>query len=454
MSDDFDDEDAEETFGGGGDKAPAPASTTPAAESGGVVKVKGKEFAVGLFWSAIEEIPQAASEAKAAAAREGTLADFYCVRLSGNAQYGLGRRADGHRAGMPSLAAAVADNRQGSWIGCFLIGEGYYVIAVRDDGIFPGTDRYYLSEDDARSEFERIYTIGDWEGVFAPPAFGYSEAKEMPINNLLIGKPSVRLADVSGRSRKFFLFGGLILVIIAVFGGFRYSEYLAEQASDAAMRAMREAGVRNNPLKQKVEIPPMPWEGRVQGAIFLEKCVAGIKDLQKVEFPAWKIGNYICANGDKPGAKVVAVDLQRDGPVSSINWVKYATDKSGINASVTPVGSQAQAALVSVPMGPIPSIAIDVQTAKIRDMQRYLWSQFDERLTRIDLTPGENTQFVAGLKLHFKTQVSPLSFSDILQRIPALVISKVTYDSKTWLWSIEGVTYEQRIPPNAKPRRR
>lgn len=451
MSDDFDDDDNEEAFGGGGDD-PAPAAARPPAESGGVVKVKGKEFAVGLFWSAIEEIPQAASEAKAAAAREGTAADFYCVRLSGNAQYGLGRRADGHRAGMPSLAAAVADNRQGSWIGCFLIGDGYYVIAVRDDGIFPGTDRYYLAEDDARAEFERIYLIGDWEGVFAPPSFGYSDAKEMPINNLLIGKPSVRLADVSGRSRKFFLFGGLILVIVAVFGGFRYSEYLAEQASEAAMRAMREAGVRNNPLQQKVEIPPMPWEGRVQGVIFMEKCIAGIKDLQKVEFPAWKIGQYSCTGGDKPGSKTVSVDLQRDGPVSSINWVKYAVDKSGLKTGVSPAG--AQGALVTLPMPSIPAIPIDVKTAKISDVQRYLISQFDERLTRIDLSAGENTQFFAGLKLSFRTQVSPLSFADILRRIPALIISKITYDSRTWLWSIEGVTYEQRIPPNAQPRRR
>jgi hypothetical protein len=452
MSDTDFDEDTERAFGAGGnDDEPVAAATLPSAESGGVVKIKGKEFAVGLFWSAIEEIPQAAAEAKAAAAREGTAADFYCVRLSGNPQYGLGRRSDGHRAGMPSLAAAVADNRHGSWIGCFLIGDGYYLIAVRDDGIFPGTDRYYLSEEDARSQFERIYAISDWEGTFAPPTFGYSEAKEMPINNLLIGKPSVRLSDVAGRSRKFFLFGGLILAMVAVFGGFRYSEYLAEQASDAAMKAMRDAGNRNNPLRQKVEIPPMPWEGRVQGAIFMEKCAAGIKDLQKVEFPGWKIGNYSCTGGDKPGAKSVAVDLQRDGPVSSINWVKYATDKAGFRAGVTPVG--AQGALVTLPMEPVPTIAIEVQTLKIPNMQRFLISQFDERLTRIDLAPGEHNAFVTGLKMSFKTQVSPLSFSDILGRIPALVISKMTYDSRTWLWTIEGVTYEQHIPANAKPRR-
>jgi Pilin accessory protein (PilO) len=451
MSDtDFED-DTEQTFGGGDDESPKPTAARPPTEGGGVVKVKGKEFAVGLFWSAIEEIPQANAEAKAAAAREGTTADFYCVRLSGNAQYGLGRRADGHRAGMPSLAAAVADNRQGSWIGCFLIGEGYYLIAVRDDGIFPGTDRYYLSEDDARSEFERVYAIGEWEGTFAPPAFGYPEAKEMPINNLLIGKPSVRLSDVSGRSRKFFLFGGLILAMVAVFGGFRYYAFLAEQASEASLRAMRDAGNRNNPLRQKIEIPPMPWEGRVQGAVFMEKCQAGIKNLQKVEFPGWKIGSYYCTNGDKAGPKTVAVDLQRDGAVSSINWIKYAMDKSGYKPGVTPVG--AQGALVTLPMDPVPAIAIDVQTAKIPDMQRFLISQFDERLTRIDLAPGEHNQFVTGLRLSFKTQVSPLSFDDILKRIPALVISKMTYDSRTWIWTIEGVTYEQHIPANAKPRK-
>lgn len=451
MSDTDFEEEHDEAFGGAGE-APSPSAARPPAESGGVVKVRGREFAVGLFWSAIEEIPQANAEAKAAAAREGTEADFYCVRLSGNPQYGLGRRADGHRAGMPSLAAAVADNRTGSWAGCFVIGDGYYVIAVKDDGIFPGTDRYYLSEDDARSEFDRIAGLGEWSDIFAPASFGYSESKEMPINNLLIGKPSVRLADVSGRARRYFLFGGLLLVAVAVFGGYRYQEYLAEQAREAAMRAMREAGARNNPLKQKVEIPPMPWEGRVQGLPLMEKCIEAITQMRKVEYPGWKVGVYSCSGGDKPGAKALGVELTRDGPISSINWVKYAIERAGLRSGVSPTG--AAAAVVTQPLPSIPAIPIDVKTARIPDMQRFLLSQFDERLTRIDLSSGEHNQFWTGLKLSFRTQLSPLVYSDILGRIPALIISKVAYDSRTWLWTIEGVTYEQHIPADAQPRRR
>ncbi len=452
MSDhDFDD-DAEQAFGIADDEdagaAPESAPARPPAESGGVVKIKGKEFATGLFWSSIEEIPNATAEAKAAAGRDGTAADFYCVRLSGNPQYGLGRRADGHRAGMPSLAAAVADNKQGSWAGCFPAGEGWYVIAVRDDGIFPGTDRYYLSEDDARSEFERIFAIGDWETAYAPPSFGFAETKDLPINSLLIGKPSVRLSDVSGRSRRYVLFGGLLLAAFAVFAGFKYSEYLTQLQTDDIMAKMRQAGGGG---KQKVEIPPMPWEGRAQGEPFMERCFAGIEELRKLEFPGWKVGTYSCTNGDKPGPKAVAVELNRDGAVSSINWVKYAVDRAGMKAGVSPLGGQG--ALVADPMPSVPSIPIDVKTAKIPDMQRYLLSQFDERLTRIDLAPGEHNQFVTGLRLTFKTTVSPLSFKDILSRIPALVIAKMSYDSRTWLWSIEGVTYEQHIPANAQPRR-
>ena len=95
-----------------------------------------------------------------------------------------------------------------------------------------------------------------------------------------------------------------------------------------------------------------------------------------------------------------------------------------------------------------------MQSAKISEIQRFLLSRFDESMTKITLSPGENTEFVSGLKFSFKTQVNPMNYHGVLKNIPALVLSKVTYDPNTWLWSVEGVAYEQHIPQNATKRRK
>lgn len=414
--------------------------------SAGVVRVKGRDYAVGLDWFQIEDIPSADREAKAMATRDNSKADFYCARITGTPQFGLGHRSHGHRSGQLSLAAAVADNRNGSWLGCFAVEGGFYLVAVRDDGIYPGTDKFFASEDDARANFDQLYEA-DWNERFAPASFGLDGTKDLPIHSLLLVKPQVKLRDVAGRSRTIYMFGGLLLVGGLVFAAFQYNQYLRQLEIDRTLAEMsRNAG---NPLKQKVEIPPMPWEGRPEGAIFLERCVDAIQGLKPFEFAGWKTNLYGCDSG----SRAAIIELNRDGPISSINWISRVREQSGRKWGVSPANGNDRVQ-VTQQLESIPEIKIDVQTAKISEIQRFLLSRFDESMTKITLSPGENTEFVSGLKFSFKTQVNPMNYHGVLKNIPALVLSKVTYDPNTWLWSVEGVAYEQHIPQNATKRRK
>ncbi|MGY3582231.1 hypothetical protein ACVIGB_000844 [Bradyrhizobium sp. USDA 4341] len=447
----FDEHDAEEHgFGAIAGESVAKDARPASRSSGstGVVRIKGKDFAVGLDWFQIEDIPSADREAKAMATRENSKADFYCARITGTPQFGLGLRSLGHRAGQLSLAAAVADNRSGSWLGCFAVEGGFYLIAVRDDGIYPGTDKLYASEDEARSNYDQLYEQ-EWNERFAPASFGLDGAKDLPIGSLLVVKPQVKLRDVAGRSRTIYMVAGLILVGGLVFAGFQYNSYLQRLEVERTLAEMSKRA--SNPLKQQVEIPPMPWEGRPQGAIFLERCVEAIQSLKPFEFPGWKPNLYGCTGGDGT-SRAAVIDLLRDGPVSSINWISWVREKAARKWGVSPTsGDRVQ---VTQQLDAIPEIKIDVQTARIAEIQRFLLSRFDEMLTKVTLSPGENTEFVSGLKFSFKTQVDPMNYDGVLQNIPALVVSKVTYDPNTWLWSVEGVAYEQHIPKNATKRRK
>ena len=104
-------------------------------DQNGVLKISGKDYAVGLFWNSASDAAAAAAEAKAAARNPGLDADFYTVRGEIMPQYGLGYKDSGHKAGMPSLAAHLNNAVEGNWIGVFTYADNYYLVAVRDDAI-------------------------------------------------------------------------------------------------------------------------------------------------------------------------------------------------------------------------------------------------------------------------------------------------------------------------------
>src|SRR3546814_3158088 len=112
------------------------------------------------------------------AATAGMDSDFYCVRTEGVPQYGLGSREFGHKAGIPSLAAHAASNKGGSWIGAFTVRDGFYLLAVKDDAVLSEYDKFFASEDEARSAFWDIHQAERWPESFAPGSWGVERSEE------------------------------------------------------------------------------------------------------------------------------------------------------------------------------------------------------------------------------------------------------------------------------------
>ena len=134
----------------------------------GVVRVGRRDYAIGLHWNGVDQPTRAAFEARELAATSSFAADFFCVRQGGTPQFGLGFRAQGHKSGMPSLAAHVASAKGGSWIGLFEVAGGYYLVAIRDDGILSECDRFFEDPEEARNVFEDFQGQSDWSEALAP----------------------------------------------------------------------------------------------------------------------------------------------------------------------------------------------------------------------------------------------------------------------------------------------
>ena len=93
----------------------------------------GKKYAVGLTWLTVDELEQPGAIMDRA---KMISADFLSSRLF-IAQTGYGYLSKGHRMGMPSVAAIVADALVGEWHGVFVADNGWLYVAVHADTIAP-----------------------------------------------------------------------------------------------------------------------------------------------------------------------------------------------------------------------------------------------------------------------------------------------------------------------------
>lgn len=407
----------------------------------GVVHVEGlkRDYAVGLLWNSVENASNAAKEARAMAGTAGMDSDFYCVRIEGVPQYGLGSQEIGHKAGMPSLAAHAASNKGGSWLGAFPVRDGFYLLAVKDDAVLSEYDRFYPSEDEARSAFWDLHQAERWPESFAPTSWGIEDAEDRAIEDFLLGRPPAKLIGVSSSGKLLKI--GLVVTVVgaAAFGGYSYIEHqreMEEQARIQEMLRLAEERSRAAAENAAVVVPPPPWEGQPAGTAFLEACADGMR---KIGFgtAGWKLTGLSCSEG------AVSAELTRAG--GTINWVAATLNDGDFRPSIFPTSETTVVA--SWAMAEMPVHPKEIEAVTLVDVRRYLLSGFEETFTPITFEVGAATDFYAGLIFTFETGVPPLSYAPILNRIPGLVVTAVALNPDTSIWTVKGQVHEQLPPP-------
>lgn len=430
-----------DVFGGGDEREAA----TERAHDTYVVKIKGQQFAVGLLWNNFENKSSAVAEARAMAAKPNIDCDLFCVRQGGS-QYGLGRKVDGQAKNMISLAGALADARGGNWLGAFKVADGYYLVAVRDDDIYPETDKFYGDEIEAKSRFEDLLSMTEWGEVFAPDDFGVAGgATELSLEGSVARARGPRLQDTDriGSMSKWLVFG---VVAVALLGGGAWylnyqqeQDFLREQADRA--RAFDETV---NP-QSEIVIPPMPWEGKPLATAYLASCEAALRKAV-MTIPGWNTVGLACEGN------TARMSLDRNGELGAgggtINWIRWALDKRGLeHASASPVGEN----LVEVtwPLDEVENSPVELETPSASNSRRYLQSWFEESFTPISFPGTESTDFVVTLSFLFKSPFEPTRFGSILEKIPGMTIERVVVDLSDYSYSVEGSVYEKLpLPEN------
>lgn len=158
------------------------------------ITIDRKKYAVGLFWQPTGAGYVARSYARALARSVDKKLNLYTEY---HAMVGLGARKSGHRSGMDSAAAAVADALSGytSFLAVFAVSTGFYLVAVRNGVILE--DKLFDNEESARAEYFKLSEIPDWGALFAPGAWGMPRATSRNISDVINRSVRATLRPIS-----------------------------------------------------------------------------------------------------------------------------------------------------------------------------------------------------------------------------------------------------------------
>lgn len=396
----------------------------------GVLTVSGKPFAIGLQWHHADENP--VKEGRQALRSSEGVYNLFGTRGGAVPQFALGSTEFGHAEKMPVLAAHIADEAEGAWLGAFEVPQGIYFLAIKDDSVLAESDRVF-SEDEARQYYLQYLQDGTWATRIAPKSWDIDQTIEMDLDQVVRGKTRCVLRPASVVNLKLVAIG-TASIIIACAGYFAYAQY--EQRAEAArIEAMREAIARR--AIEKPVIPPVPWEGVPSGVDFMSACAASLQERD------YEVGGWSWNGAECVGSRVTML-LRRNG--GTINWIATSLNREDFRPNILPRGDND--AVVSWSMPKLKAYEKMSPGGSIQSAQRYLYSQMDERFVKFRFGKPASGDGYASIGFSFVTAADPREFAGILYPIPALTMKRVAR-AASGEWTIEGEIYERRefIPP-------
>ena len=267
-----------------------------------IATVGRRKYAVGLYWQPSPE-GRLAQAAKEAARQSVQQADYYALRpgIKGGrvAQFCLGQSQAGHKFGMPSLAATLANHHPGSWAGAFRVNEGIVVIVVRDDLIAPDGDQIYLDEAEARDRLIQEFTLGGLQRLYAPEAWTISGAETTALPFLVQDKAEAMLRPVT-IPRSMILGGvGALLAALLVFAGLWYYQAKQEEEERILQEQLRAqaalAGAQQVAAIKIIYPPPVRyWEQEPSPLAVIQACRSGLDSLSATML-GWDLSSLSCS---------------------------------------------------------------------------------------------------------------------------------------------------------------
>lgn len=232
-----------------------------------VVTIDRKKYAVGLFWQPLAVGSAARNYARNLARGVDKKLNLYTEYRS---MVGLGSSKDGHRTGMPSVAAEVMESfaEFSSFLAVFQIEQVFWLVAVRNGIIID--DRMFVTEDAAKDAYTKLSAMPDWGSFFAPGEWGMPRSVERNIIDVVTGNVKATLKPISRVKSDMFAIGIFLLFALGV--GYFFREPIVQMFAPKPQVAQidpllaeeykKQIELKNQQLDQQFEIqraqPPAP----------------------------------------------------------------------------------------------------------------------------------------------------------------------------------------------------
>ncbi|MFZ4761695.1 MAG: type 4b pilus protein PilO2 [Alphaproteobacteria bacterium] len=397
----------------------------------GFIRLGKNLYAAGLFWQAAPNQSQVKRMVGILASQAGIDADLYCIRRGQSVQFGLGRGAAGHKPGMIAVAACLADKISGNWIGLFKTPQGYLFVAVRKGQVMPDGDALFKDEAEAIDRLRTDLAIGNWDEVFAPQNLGFTESKEIILEEILIGNKGPKLASLK-LPASFYLFAFLAMAI----GGFGYWLFFIKEPEPEKIKPLVQAPMPP-PLTPVIEENPPEWIGKPHAIDVVNFCEDNIQK-EVVSLPGYVLASVFCAGN--------SVDMTYTRTYGKVSWLQHYPIKGNIN-----ILSESNA-VISIPLNRTYKLLPDIkQLQAYPDIQKMIWDR--TQYTGIDVQyseirpppPPEGQEPVPPKYRKFYFEISssyvPRKSFTILQEIYPITVKAVSFDAPSREWKISGSFY-------------
>lgn len=423
---------------------------------GATMTVNETTYAVSLFWQPLQDTNDPFPEVKETVENVMEGADLFCIRQGTSPQYGIGNSVEGHKVGMPSAAAAIADifSDKSSSVAVFEVDEGWWFIAVRNDLILSEEDILYLNEEDAKRAYYAMMAVPDWGRKIAPAKWEIEGTEEVDLFDILKephGSKLVRIDKAHQQKQKIIIGVAALLILIV---GYKLISGMFAPAPKKAFRPLaplKPLEIEEEPLPQVIETKP--WEKLIVTEDFLNRCQAGVMQLKYMIVPGWTLGNIQCTPS--------GLSTEWTMKWGHLGILKRAFEEYGMPGFDYMLSDAGTSAVVSLSLGDLSYHAENPKytTFEAREEWTNIFQAIKQSIslsndaTRVTVPlprrSGEEPKSIVKTynKLLFKfSSDMPMSeWLAVFNQFPALEMQKLEYNIDNGIWSYEGQIYEPSI---------
>ncbi|HFS8112825.1 TPA: type 4b pilus protein PilO2 [Enterobacter asburiae] len=403
----------------------------------GVVAIGRRRYAVSLIWNQSESSKPLAAEAKEAAERMGC--SLFAIRPGKgrwNDQFAIADVNLGHKAGLPSLAVALAEELNVSLLAVWQLSEQvWWLVGINQDGSIL-YDRAVADAHDIQQDFLEALTTVEWEKIFCPSEWEIPKTEPPPPLNGNISKGKVRIRPVKVNKLRIVLIATSVAVIIGggLFAYEQYQDHLLELKMIEESKKKRTGFALDN----DIEVPPMPWAGKPLFNLALVQC---IRDLAKYaeeasQIPAWEREEGTC------DGSVIDYRLKSTGGTEV--WLNIMAER--LPSKPTSASANGTEGNISWKLPELPTYPPNSPGVPLRKTQEYLTVELAELFIPITFSQPVNELFWLKMEYSLNNIQELPSLVTIFSKIPASIIKSVSYNPTSKRWSLEAEVYERRKP--------